>query len=178
MGLIQRTRYATSLSSLSLLTKKGYTPLRVFSADLRAAYYARSQPSQTQQSELSSAQQLVRSARRSIIEPILSSFDRWRVTDARTPREKEQLRRRMRSETMAGGPYASRVTHSPRPGRPTQSQRLPPTCTPASTTEAEPDKSAAPYASPDCKEVQVSDVHTGVVCLGAAPHRASTFRCS
>ena len=121
MGLIQRTRYATSLSSLSLLTKKGYTPLRVFSADLRAAYYARSQPSQTQQSELSSAQQLVRSARRSIIEPILSSFDRWRVTDARTPREKEQLRRRMRSETMAGGPYASRVTHSPRPDRPTQS---------------------------------------------------------
>lgn len=51
------------------------TPLRTFAADLRAAHYARSQPSTTQQSALSSAQQLVRRARRSIIEPVLASFE-------------------------------------------------------------------------------------------------------
>jgi len=51
------------------------TPLRTFTADLRAAHHARSQPSTKQQSALSSAQQLVRAARRTIIEPVLASFE-------------------------------------------------------------------------------------------------------
>jgi hypothetical protein len=77
------------------------TPLRSFAADLRAVQYARSQPSLTQQSALSSAQQLVRNARRSIIEPVLASFDLSSDSSsdgeqqlAPDPaREKEQLRR-------------------------------------------------------------------------------------
>jgi hypothetical protein len=51
------------------------TPLRTFAASLRAAQHARSQPSTKQQSPLSSAQQLVRAARRTIIEPVLASFE-------------------------------------------------------------------------------------------------------
>jgi len=51
------------------------TPLHTFTADLRAAHHARSQPSTKQQSALSSAQQLVRAARRTIIEPVLASFE-------------------------------------------------------------------------------------------------------
>jgi hypothetical protein len=51
------------------------TPLRTFAADLRAVQQARSQPSTKQQSALSSAQQLVRAARRTIIEPVLASFE-------------------------------------------------------------------------------------------------------
>jgi len=51
------------------------TPLRTFAADLRAAHHARSQPSTKQQTALSSAQQLVRTARRNIIEPVLASFE-------------------------------------------------------------------------------------------------------
>jgi hypothetical protein len=57
------------------LRTKDPTPLRTFAADLCSAHYARSQPSPTQQSALSSSQQLVRNARRSIIEPVLASFD-------------------------------------------------------------------------------------------------------
>ncbi|KAI0293647.1 hypothetical protein B0F90DRAFT_1762173 [Multifurca ochricompacta] len=51
------------------------TPFQTFAADLRAMHYARSQPSTTQQSALSSVQQLVRSARRTIVEPVLASFE-------------------------------------------------------------------------------------------------------
>jgi len=51
------------------------TPLRAFATDLRATHHARSQPSMKQQSALSSAQQLVRTARRTIIEPVLASFE-------------------------------------------------------------------------------------------------------
>ncbi|KAH9983373.1 hypothetical protein BJV74DRAFT_777112, partial [Russula compacta] len=51
------------------------TPLHAFAADLRAAHHARSQPSRKQQTALSSAQQLVRTARRTIIEPVLASFE-------------------------------------------------------------------------------------------------------
>jgi|SRR6266850_677996 len=54
---------------------KDPTPLRTFTADLRAVHHARSQPSMKQQSALSSAQQLVRAARRAIIEPVLASFE-------------------------------------------------------------------------------------------------------
>ena len=62
----------------------------------------RSQPSATQQSALSSAQQLVRNARRSIIEPVLASFElssdssdgeQLAPESLRPAREKEQLRR-------------------------------------------------------------------------------------
>ncbi|KAF8264629.1 hypothetical protein EI94DRAFT_1805568 [Lactarius quietus] len=78
------------------------TPLRTFAADLRAAQYARSQPSTTQQTALSSAQQLVRNARRSIIEPVLASFElssdssdgeQLASESLRPAREREQLRR-------------------------------------------------------------------------------------
>ncbi|KAH9052694.1 hypothetical protein EDB87DRAFT_1656352 [Lactarius vividus] len=78
------------------------TPLRAFAADLRAAHHARSQPSTTQQTALSSAQQLVRRARRSIIEPVLASFDlssdssdeeQLAPENLRPAREREQLRR-------------------------------------------------------------------------------------
>ncbi|KAI9438053.1 hypothetical protein H4582DRAFT_2076646 [Lactarius indigo] len=78
------------------------TPLRAFAADLRAAHYVRSQPSTTQQTALSSAQQLVRRARRSIIEPVLASFELSSDSSdgeqlapeiLRPAREKEQLRR-------------------------------------------------------------------------------------
>ncbi|KAI0274503.1 hypothetical protein BGY98DRAFT_993200 [Russula aff. rugulosa BPL654] len=51
------------------------TPLHALAADLRATHHARSQPSMKQQSALSSAQQLVRTARRTIIEPVLASFE-------------------------------------------------------------------------------------------------------
>ncbi|KAI9447782.1 hypothetical protein H4582DRAFT_1802344, partial [Lactarius indigo] len=51
------------------------TPLRAFAADLRAAHYVRSRPPTTHQSALSSAQQRVGRARRSIIEPVLASFE-------------------------------------------------------------------------------------------------------
>ncbi|KAN0139492.1 hypothetical protein V8E53_002993 [Lactarius tabidus] len=77
------------------------TPLRTFAAYLHAVHYARSQPSPTQQSALSSAQQLVRNARRSIIEPVLASFnlsfdsstDGEQQLAPDPAREKEQLRR-------------------------------------------------------------------------------------
>ncbi|KAI0251525.1 hypothetical protein BJV78DRAFT_1210337 [Lactifluus subvellereus] len=79
------------------------TPLRTFAADLRAAHNARSQPSTRQQSALSSAQQLVRTARRTIIEPVLASFElssdssdeeqKSAPDSVRSTREKEQLRR-------------------------------------------------------------------------------------
>ncbi|KAH9162313.1 hypothetical protein EDB89DRAFT_2079840 [Lactarius sanguifluus] len=78
------------------------TPLRAFAADLRAAHYARSQPSTTQQTALSSAQQLVRRARRAIIEPVLASFElssdssdgeQLAPENLRPAREREQLRR-------------------------------------------------------------------------------------
>ncbi|KAH8980670.1 hypothetical protein EDB92DRAFT_1899866 [Lactarius akahatsu] len=78
------------------------TPLRAFAADLRAAHYARSQPSTTQQTALSSAQQLVRRARRAIIEPVLASFElssdssdgeQLAPENLRPTREREQLRR-------------------------------------------------------------------------------------
>ncbi|KAI9507119.1 hypothetical protein F5148DRAFT_981893 [Russula earlei] len=51
------------------------TPLRTFTAELRAVHHARSQPSTKQQTALSSVQQLVRAARRTIIEPVLASFE-------------------------------------------------------------------------------------------------------
>jgi hypothetical protein len=54
---------------------KDPTPLHALAADLRATHHARSQPSMKQQSALSSAQQLVRTARRNIIEPVLASFE-------------------------------------------------------------------------------------------------------
>lgn len=54
---------------------KDPTPLHALAADLRATHHARSQPSMKQQSALSSAQQLVRTARRTIIEPVLASFE-------------------------------------------------------------------------------------------------------
>ena len=76
MGPIQRTRCAASLSlSIIIYEKKDPTFLRTFAADLRAAHYAQSQPSPRQQSALSSAQQLVRNAQRSIIDPVLASLD-------------------------------------------------------------------------------------------------------
>ena len=64
-------------------------------------HYARSQPSPTQRSILSPTQQLVQNARRSIIEPVLASFDLssyssdgGQLSMALDPaREKEQLRR-------------------------------------------------------------------------------------
>ena len=70
-------------------------------ADLRAAHYVRSQPPPTQQSALSSAQQLVRNLRRSVIEPVLALFDLSsdssdgeQLSMAPDPaREKEKLRR-------------------------------------------------------------------------------------
>ena len=79
------------------------TPLRTFAADLRAAHNARSQPSTKQQSALSSAQQLVRNARRKIIEPVLASFELSSDSSdeeqqpapdrLHSTRQKEQLRR-------------------------------------------------------------------------------------
>lgn len=60
---------------LIILDVKDPTPLRAFATDLRATHHARSQPSMKQQSALSSAQQLVRTARRTIIEPVLASFE-------------------------------------------------------------------------------------------------------
>jgi hypothetical protein len=79
------------------------TPLRTFAADLRAAHNARSQPSTKQQSALSSAQQLVRTARRAIVDPVLASFElssdssdseqQPAPDNLRGVREKEQLRR-------------------------------------------------------------------------------------
>ncbi|KAH8990935.1 hypothetical protein EDB86DRAFT_2831045 [Lactarius hatsudake] len=94
-----------SFSVIILLTlrhEKILLPLRAFAADLRAAHYARSQPSTTQQTALSSAQQLVRRARRSIIEPVLASFElssdssdgeQLAPENLRPAREREQLRR-------------------------------------------------------------------------------------
>ena len=76
MGPIQRTRCAASLPlSIIIYEKKDPTLLRTFAADHRAAHYAQSQPSPRQQSALSSAQQLVRNAQRSIIDPVLASLD-------------------------------------------------------------------------------------------------------
>jgi hypothetical protein len=60
---------------LDIVTKQRSHPLRTFAADFCAAHYAQSQPSPTRQSALSSAQQVVRNARQSIIEPVLASFD-------------------------------------------------------------------------------------------------------
>jgi hypothetical protein len=72
-------RYAPSPPLFSFLTinpdAKDPTPLHAFAADLRATQHARSQPSMKQQSALSSTQQLVRTARRTIIEPVLASFE-------------------------------------------------------------------------------------------------------
>jgi hypothetical protein len=76
---------------------KDPTPLHALAADLRATHHARSQPSLKQQSALSSAQQLVRTARRTIIEPVLASFEL--STDSSdeeqepAPRERQQIRR-------------------------------------------------------------------------------------
>ena len=76
---------------------KDPTPLHTFAADLRATHHARSQPSMKQQSALSSAQQLVRTARRTIIEPVLASFelssDSSDEEQEPAPREKQQIRR-------------------------------------------------------------------------------------
>lgn len=73
------------------------TPLHALAADLRATHHARSQPSMKQQSALSSAQQLVRTARRTIIEPVLASFelssDSSDEEQEPAPREKQQIRR-------------------------------------------------------------------------------------
>jgi hypothetical protein len=88
---------------LPIFSAKDPTPLRAFAADLRAAHNARSQPSTKQQSALSSAQQLVRTAKRTMIEPVLASFElssdssdeeqRPAPDSLRSAREKEQLRR-------------------------------------------------------------------------------------
>jgi hypothetical protein len=70
--------FFVSFPSLAFAIKfppKDPTPLRTFAADLRAVHHARSQPSMKQQSALSSAQQLVRAARRAIIEPVLASLE-------------------------------------------------------------------------------------------------------
>jgi hypothetical protein len=82
---------------------KDPTPLRTFATDLRAVHHARSQPSTKQQSALSSAQQLVRAARRTIIEPVLASFElssdssdeeqQPAPDNLRTARERAQMRR-------------------------------------------------------------------------------------
>ena len=81
---------------------KDPTPLRTFVADLRAVHHARSQPSTKQQSPLSSAQQLVRAARRTIIEPVLASFElssdssdeeQPAPDNLRSARERAQMRR-------------------------------------------------------------------------------------
>ena len=73
------------------------TPLHVLAADLRATHHARSQPSMKQQSALSSAQQLVRTARRTIIEPVLASFelssDSSDEEQEPAPREGQQIHR-------------------------------------------------------------------------------------
>jgi hypothetical protein len=78
LGSIQRPRYVFFTSSLHFsknFLAKDPTPLRTLTADLRAVHHTRSQPSMKQQSALSSAQQLVRTARRTIIEPVLASFE-------------------------------------------------------------------------------------------------------
>jgi hypothetical protein len=79
LGSIQISRCALTpyslLPSANNLDVKDPTPLRTLAADLRATHHARSQPSTKQQSALSSAQQLVRTARRTMIEPVLASFD-------------------------------------------------------------------------------------------------------
>ena len=76
---------------------KDPTPLHAFAADLRATHHARSQPSMKQQSALSSAQQLVRTARRTIIEPVLASFelssDSSDGEQEPAPHERQQIRR-------------------------------------------------------------------------------------
>jgi len=79
------------------------TPLHTFAADLRAVQQARSQPSTKQQSALSSAQQFVRAARRTIIEPVLASFElssdssdeeqQPAPDNPRSARERAQIRR-------------------------------------------------------------------------------------
>jgi hypothetical protein len=84
------------LSSGNNSSIKDPTPLRAFAADLRSTHHARSQPSMKQQSALSSAQQLVRTARRTIIEPVLASFelssDSSDEEQQPTPGEREQIR--------------------------------------------------------------------------------------
>lgn len=85
----------------SLLTNnsdvKDPTPLHALAADLRATHHARSQPSMKQQSALSSAQQLVRTAKRTIIEPVLASFelssDSSDEEQEPAPRERQQIHR-------------------------------------------------------------------------------------
>jgi hypothetical protein len=76
---------------------KDPTPLHALAADLRATHHARSQPSLKQQSALSSAQQLVRTARRTMIEPVLASFelssDSSDEEEEPAPRERQQIRR-------------------------------------------------------------------------------------
>ena len=76
---------------------KDPTPFRALAADLRATHHARSQPSKKQQSALSSAQQLVRTARRTIIEPVLASFELSSDSSGEeqepAPRERQQIRR-------------------------------------------------------------------------------------
>lgn len=76
---------------------KDPTPLRALATDLRATHHARSQPSTKQQSALSSAQQLVRTARRTIIEPVLASFDLSSDSSDEeqqpTPGERQQIHR-------------------------------------------------------------------------------------
>ncbi|KAI0265298.1 hypothetical protein BC834DRAFT_179762 [Gloeopeniophorella convolvens] len=86
----------------SLFKGQDPTPLRTFATDLRAAQYARSQPSATQQTALSEVQQLVRDARRTMIEPVLASFELSSDSsddedpvpeEVQRAREREQLRR-------------------------------------------------------------------------------------
>jgi hypothetical protein len=86
-----------TLSSVNNLDVKDPTPLRTLAADLRATHHARSHPSTKQQSALSSAQQLVRTARRTIIEPVLASFelssDSSDEEQQPSPDERQQIRR-------------------------------------------------------------------------------------
>jgi hypothetical protein len=76
---------------------KDPAPLRALAADLRATHHTRSQPSTKQQSALSSAQQLVRSARRTIIEPVLASFELSSDSSDEEPQpspgERQEIRR-------------------------------------------------------------------------------------
>ena len=76
IGTYSRARRTISLYLYVLMfclwPQKAPTPLRTFAVDLHAVHYGRSQPSPTRKKALSSAQQLVRNARQSIIEPMLS----------------------------------------------------------------------------------------------------------
>ncbi|KAF8265677.1 hypothetical protein EI94DRAFT_1804081 [Lactarius quietus] len=157
-------------------------PLRTFSADLRAAQYARSQPSATQQTALSSAQQLIRNARWSIIEPVLASFNLSSDSSDAEQLAPESLRLVPVASTPGASISVSLLskhikTHSPRP---IHSRPPPPTRPPTTTAKAkkisEPDKFPPILPPPLPRRNPSQRRTTGVVDLNATPPRATARR--